>query len=66
MHRVVQRTQFTFVVSEMSKTFVETRSVGKENKVHRAMDLFREVQEKTAMDNIQSAGTRDFLIVSFP
>ena len=49
----------------MSKTFVETRSVGKD-KVHREMDLFREVQEKTAMDNIQSAGTRDFLAVSFP
>ena len=62
---MVQRTQFTFVVSEMSKTFVETRSVGKD-KVHREMDLFREVQEKTAMDNIQSAGTRDFLAVSFP
>ena len=30
------------------------------------MDLFRDVQEKTAMDNIQCAGTHYFLAVSFP
>ena len=29
-HRVVQRTQFTLLVREMSKTCVETRSVGKD------------------------------------
>ena len=62
---MVQRTQFSFVVTEMSKTCVEMRSVGKD-KVHREMDLFRDVQENTAMDNLQSAGTNDFLAVRFP
>ena len=57
---MVKRTQFTFVVTEMSKTCVEMRSVGKD-KVHREMDLFRDVQENTAMGNLQSAGTHDFL-----
>ena len=38
--RVVQKTLFTFVVREMSKTYVETRLVGKD-KVHLEMDLFR-------------------------
>ena len=62
---MVKRTQFTFVVTEMSKTCVEMRSVGKD-KVHREMDLFHDVQENTGMGNLQSAGTHDFLAVSFP
>ena len=52
VYRVVQRTQFIFFVREMPKSFEETRSVGKD-KVHREMDLFRDAQEKAAMDNLQ-------------
>ena len=51
--------------SSVSKTRVETQSVGKE-KVHREMDLFRDAQEKTAMDKLQSARTHNFLTVNFP
>ena len=40
----------------MSKSCVETRSVGKD-KMHKEMDVFRDAQEKTAMDNLQSART---------
>ena len=30
------------------------------------MDLFRDAQEKTTMDNLQSARTHNFLTVNFP
>ena len=49
----------------MSKTCVQTWSVGKD-KVNQEMDLFHDSQEKTAVDNLQSARTHDFLAVSFP
>ena len=44
---------------------METQSVGKD-KVHRSMDLFRDAQDKTAMYNLQSARTHNFLTVNFP
>ena len=53
--------------SSVSKTCVKTESVGKDKVPHREMDLFRDAQEKTAMDSLQSARTRtNFLTVNFP
>ena len=50
----------------MSKTCVKTQSVGKDKVPHREMDLFRDAQEKTAMDSLQSAITHiNFLTVNF-
>ena len=72
VHRVVQRTQFTFVVrqNDVQNLGAETHSVGKD-KVHREMDLLndvclRDAQEKAAMDKLQFVRTHDFLAVSFP
>ena len=59
VHRLVQRKQFTLVLG------VQNLSVGKD-KLHREMDLFRDAQEKTAMDNLQSARTHNFLTLNFP
>ena len=63
-HRVVKGTQFTFVVCEMSKACVETRSELGKDKMHQEIDLFHGAQEKTAMDNLKFARTHDFLAVS--
>ena len=53
--------------SSVSKTCVKTQSVGKDKVPHREMDLFRDAQEKTAMDSLQSARTHiNFLTVNFP
>ena len=53
--------------SSVSKTCVKTQSVGKDKVPHREMDLFRDAQEKTAMDSLQSAKTHiNFLTVNFP
>ena len=53
--------------SSVSKTCVKTQSVGKDKVPHREMDLFRDAQEKTAMDSFQSARTHiNFLTVNFP
>ena len=65
VHRVVQRKRFTS--SSVSKTCVKTQSVGKDKVPHREMDLFRDTQEKTAMDSLQPARTHiNFLTVNFP
>ena len=53
--------------SSVSKTCVKTQSVGKDKVPHREMDLFRDAQEKTAMDSLQSARTHiNSLTVNFP
>ena len=53
--------------SSVSKTCVNTQSVGKDKVPHREMDLFRDAQEKTAMDSLQFARTHiNFLTVNFP
>ena len=63
VHRVVQRKRFTFVFRVQS---LSGDAVSWQYKVHREMDLFRDAQEKTAMDNLQSARTHNFLTVNFP
>ena len=53
--------------SSVSKTCVKTQSVGKDKVPHREMDLFRDAQDKTALDSLQSARTHiNFLTVNFP
>ena len=65
VHRVVQRNNL--LSSSVSKTCVKTQSVSKDKVPHQEMDLFRDAQEKTAMDSLQSARTHiNFLTVNFP
>ena len=56
VHRVVPK-ENNLLSSSVSKTCVKTQSVGKDKVPHREVDLFRDAQEKTAMDSLQSART---------
>ena len=65
VHRVVQRKQFTFV--SRVQNLCENAVSWQRQSADREMGLFRDAQEKTAMDSLQSARRHiNFLTVNFP